>query len=124
MKTPDMSDSSKRTEKPWGFEHLIELNNDYMVKYLFMKAGEQCSLQYHNHKRETIFVLKGQMTIRLGGTTKIYNSGETITIPPGLIHQMTALSDCTYLECSTPHVDDTIRVEDKYGRNTTITDPV
>ena len=36
-----------KIEKPWGHEELLEINNNYVVKRLFMKKGEQCSLQYH-----------------------------------------------------------------------------
>ena len=29
----------KRIDKPWGYEELIELNESYAVKFLFMKKG-------------------------------------------------------------------------------------
>ena len=44
-------------EKPWGQEEIIEINDRYMVKRLTMWKGHSCSLQYHNQKKETIFVL-------------------------------------------------------------------
>ena len=40
----------KKIIKPWGWEKLIELNKYYCVKELFMKKGEECSLQYHKKK--------------------------------------------------------------------------
>ena len=46
-----------KIEKPWGFEELIECNDKYVVKKLFMKKGHSSSIQYHELKTETIIVL-------------------------------------------------------------------
>ena len=53
----------KIINKPWGKEEVIEMNEKYMVKKLTMWAGHRCSLQYHNQKKETIYVLEGQLRI-------------------------------------------------------------
>ncbi|MBT7124990.1 MAG: cupin, partial [Gemmatimonadales bacterium] len=37
-------------------------------------------------------------------------------IVPGTIHRMVALTDVDILEASTPHLDDVVRIEDRYGR--------
>ena len=42
----------KIINKPWGREEVIEINNKFMVKKLFMKKGHRCSLQYHEKKRK------------------------------------------------------------------------
>tara|TARA_B100000579_G_C22794292_1_gene836224 strand:+ start:204 stop:551 length:348 start_codon:yes stop_codon:yes gene_type:complete len=108
-------------EKPWGREELIEHNSAYMVKRLIMYAGKRCSLQLHNLKCETIYVLQGKLRIYIGKTkedieSKIYTSGETITIRPGVIHRMEAVEDAIYLEASTPELKDVVRIEDDYNR--------
>ena len=56
----------KIIEKPWGREEIIEINDKYMMKKLTMFKNHRCSLQYHNHKKETIFVLSGQLRIISG----------------------------------------------------------
>ena len=38
-------------KKPWGYEEVIEINKKFMFKKLFMKKDHQCSLQYHNKKK-------------------------------------------------------------------------
>ena len=53
-------------EKPWGKEEIIEINDSYMMKKLTMWAGHRCSVQYHNTKRETIYVLSGKLKIYSG----------------------------------------------------------
>jgi len=108
-------------EKPWGKEEVIEINDRYMVKKLTMWAGHRCSLQYHNMKRETIYVLAGQLRIYTGPaqdrlTSKVYGPGETITLPPGVVHRMEGVEDSVYLEASTPEMDDVVRLVDDYRR--------
>ena len=102
--------------KPWGSETIIEHNDKYMVKELFMRKGECCSLQYHKQKHETIFVLEGKLNVNYQGDSNELTAGQFFVIPAGMVHRMTALTDCKYLECSTPENDDVIRLEDKYGR--------
>lgn len=108
-------------EKPWGKEEVIEINDRYMMKKLTMWAGHRCSLQYHNFKLETIYVLSGQLRIYSGATqesliSKVYGPHETITLTPGVIHRMEAVEDSIYLEASTPEMDDVIRLVDDYKR--------
>lgn len=112
----------KLIEKPWGKEEILELNQNYMLKRLTMNKGCRCSLQYHNKKCETIYVLSGKLEILKGKSTEtltkeIYKSGDFITINPLEIHRMEAVEDCIYLETSTPDTDDTVRLQDDYNRN-------
>lgn len=102
--------------KPWGSENIIEKNDRYVLKELFMKKGCSCSLQYHKYKHETIYVVCGTLKITLENQEKIYNPNDTISISPGKIHRMQAIENCIYLEASTPELDDIIRLEDNYGR--------
>ena len=62
-----------------------------MFKKLTMLAGHRCSLQYHEKKNETIYVLSGVLRIVQGTNENIlnqrdYSSGEFINIPAGVIH--------------------------------------
>lgn len=108
-------------EKPWGSEELIETNPNYTFKRLFMKAGHSCSLQYHNEKHETIYVLSGKLMFEVGLTIEtleklILLPGMTYVIPPKTIHRMNGIEDTYYLEASTSQLTDVVRLEDKYGR--------
>ena len=108
-------------EKPWGKEEVIEINERYMMKKLTMWKGHRCSMQYHNIKRETIYVLSGQLRIYSGPDeqsvdSRIYTEGDTITIAPGTVHRMEAVEDSVYLEASTPEMEDVVRLSDDYKR--------
>ena len=112
---------NKIIEKPWGKEEVIEINDLYMMKKLTMHAGHRCSTQFHNFKKETIYVLSGKLKISYGKNINnlkntIFYSGDSITIPPKQIHRMEALEDSIYLEASTPQMDDVVRLEDDYKR--------
>lgn len=107
--------------KPWGKEEVLEINDKYMLKKLTMFAGKKCSLQYHNQKKETIYILSGKLRIYKGENekeleSKIYLKGETITLDPGQIHRMEGVEDSVYLEASTPEMDDVVRILDDYNR--------
>jgi len=110
-----------RIEKPWGYEDLVYVGEQYVVKRLFMTAGHSCSLQYHNLKHETVIVLHGELSFRVGSTENDLQEvrlapGDSWVIEPGVIHQMRAVTDCIYMEASTPQLDDVVRLQDSYGR--------
>ena len=112
----------KRTEKPWGYELLWAHTKDYVAKLLFVKAGESLSLQYHKIKEETLFLESGHCHLQTGPDaenlqTIDFMPGDVFHIDPGRIHRMTAVSDCRIFEVSTPHLDDVVRLEDRYGRS-------
>ena len=111
----------KIIDKPWGKEEIVEINDRYMVKKLTMEKGHRCSLQYHNQKEETIYVLSGKLKIILGADTdnlhsRVYKADQYITIKPSMIHRMEAVEDAVYLESSTPEMDDVVRLSDDYHR--------
>jgi quercetin dioxygenase-like cupin family protein len=45
------------------------------------------------------------------------HAGEAIHIPPMQVHNVEAISDMMILEASTNHLDDLVRVADKYNRD-------
>lgn len=111
----------ERAEKPWGYEELIECNDKYVVKKLFMKKDHACSIQYHELKTETILVVSGLLNIYIGNSLetlekRLFRPGETVTIKPYTVHRMEAVDDCTYFETSTNELWDVVRLQDNYGR--------
>lgn len=107
-------------KKPWGYEEVIEINKKFMFKKLFMKKNHQCSLQYHNKKKESVYVLSGKLQVTViknkKKKVKILTKGQNILINPKEIHRMKAKSNCFYLEASTPEIKDVVRLKDDYKR--------
>ena len=100
-------------QKPWGYERWLEVNDSYVVKELFMKAGQSCSLQYHENKHETFVVVSGLLKFSYGVNQE---SLKDFVLPPLTLHRCEGIENSLYIECSTNHLDDVIRLEDKYGR--------
>ncbi|HXN76463.1 MAG TPA: cupin domain-containing protein [Gemmatimonadaceae bacterium] len=111
--------------KPWGHETIWAHSEWYVGKILHINAGHELSVQYHNRKDETVYLLWGEIIYRVqrDGDDILddvqLNVGESFRITPGTIHQMIAVTDCDVLEVSTPEVDDIVRLSDKYGREGT-----
>ena len=111
-------------EKPWGREEVFAETPDYVGKILFIRQGEALSLQFHEVKDETLRVLDGHLELVLGPDlerleTHHLEAGAVFHVPPGMLHRMIATSDCSLLEVSTNHLDDVVRLEDRYGRTGT-----
>jgi mannose-6-phosphate isomerase len=111
--------------KPWGYEIIWAKTDDYVGKILHINAGEALSVQYHKEKDETIHLLSGEMIywVKLSDSDQLQDmkltTGESFRIAPGTVHYMQAVSDCDVLEASTSHVDDVVRLKDRYGREGT-----
>ncbi len=117
----DGKTSVKVVPKPWGHEVIWAHTELYVGKLLHIKAGHALSMQYHEQKDETIHLLRGTMIYRVaqsaGGLLEVpFVEGESYRNTPGVVHQMEAVTDCEVLEASTPHLDDVVRLNDRYGR--------
>jgi mannose-6-phosphate isomerase len=119
---------SGRTEvrhvpKPWGHETIWARTDAYVGKILHITAGEALSVQYHRIKDETVYLMSGQLIYRIWENDQPreipLRVGEAFHVTPGTIHQMEAVTDCDILEVSTPHLDDVVRLNDRYGREGT-----
>jgi len=62
-KPDDLSVSTYRVDKPWGYELWLELNEFYAYKLIHMKSGNRSSLQSHKHKIETNYVIRGERIV-------------------------------------------------------------
>jgi len=113
--------------KPWGEEVLFAHTGRYAGKILRIRAGESLSLQYHEHKEETICLISGEADIQYGAlgselTVRRFGPGDTIHLLPGAVHRVTAISDIVFAEASTAPPgwrEDVVRLEDAYGRTGT-----
>jgi mannose-6-phosphate isomerase len=114
-----------RQDKPWGHELIFAaVEGKYVGKIIYVTAGQSLSLQYHREKDETISVLSGSALVEYGPSSdelsrRELGAGDTIHLPPGELHRLTATTDLTFAEASTATPgwrEDVVRLEDKYGR--------
>ncbi len=110
-----------RVDKPWGYEIRWAITPRYLGKILHINHGEALSLQYHEQKDETLYVVRGELEFELEDETGRLEShrlrpGDAVHVSPGRRHRMSAVEDCDLYEVSTAEIDDVVRLEDRYGR--------
>lgn len=133
----------KKVIKHWGNELWINegVNTPYALKRILFLAGNRTSLQVHQNKIETNYVLKGTGKLLLSKDTfdienflkngmtetevlayestlevhELYE-GVSFDVLPGHVHRVIATTDLEFIEVSTTELDDVIRLQDDKGR--------
>ena len=112
-------------EKPWGREVIYASNELYIGKIIEINEGSRLSLQLHEQKDETIYVLDGTLRLVIGDSVDTLRSrdlseGVSFRVQTGQVHRYQApYGSVRVLEVSTPHPNDVVRLEDDYGREGT-----
>lgn len=112
----------RRVDKPWGHEIWWAQTDAYAGKLLHVNAGHRLSLQLHREKDESSYLLSGRLRLTSGPSIDELSEQEVgpgfaWRVEPGAIHSIEAIEDSVVLEVSTPHLDDVVRLEDRYGRS-------
>jgi mannose-1-phosphate guanylyltransferase len=134
----------KLIKKPWGYELWIAdgIRTPYANKKIVFNAGNQTSMQVHQFKFETNYVLSGTGFLLIsdkffdvnnylhGGIDKetvdeyISNlkcipimENSIFDVHPGYIHRVIATTELTFMETSTIELDDVVRLQDDTGRH-------
>lgn len=112
----------KKIDKPWGYElHWVPEDKPYIGKLLHINAGARLSLQYHDEKQESWWIVSGKGKViwdnkqgELIETELEHGKGYTTQI--GQRHRLVGITDCDIIEVSTPEKGTTYRLEDDYSR--------
>ncbi len=115
----------RRVEKPWGYElHWVPEDFPYMGKIEHINEGMRMSLQVHDEKLESWFVMAGNASVIIENTE---GEMEEIEMKPGMgytckLGQKHRLKGgkggCDIIEVSTPEFGNTYRLEDDFDRST------
>jgi mannose-1-phosphate guanylyltransferase len=138
-----MKTSSKKVIKHWGHEIWIAdgVRTPYALKRILFKSGNRTSLQVHQYKFETNYVLSGTGLLYISKTkfdiehflknpmsdseVAEYEStfdviqlepDVTFDVQPGYVHRVVAVTDLEFIETSTTELDDVYRLQDDAGR--------
>jgi len=133
----------KKVTKHWGHELWIAdgSSTPYASKRILFKAGNRTSLQVHEYKIETNYVLSGTgmlhrskepldiaKFLEQGMTSRQVEAyeytferielkaGVVFNVQPGYVHRVIADTDLEFMETSTTELDDVIRLQDDAGR--------
>ena len=133
----------KKVMKHWGYELWIAdgVRTPYASKRILFKQGNRTSLQVHEQKFETNYVLSGtgvlhrskepldiakfleqgmtaQQVEEYEATFEVIElkEGVVFDVSPGYVHRVVATTDLEFMETSTTELDDVIRLQDDQGR--------
>lgn len=113
------------THRPWGSYQVLSQSCDsnYAIKKLIVNPGNRLSLQYHHHRTEHWFVVKGSGIATVNDSNIPLTPGRSVDIPCGSIHRLAANADSNgpleVIEIQTGNIlseDDIVRISDDYGR--------
>jgi mannose-6-phosphate isomerase len=120
--TYDTEPYVKRVEKPWGYElHWVREDAPYIGKVLHVNAGARLSLQVHDQKQESWFIMDGKAAVIWENSkgemieTEL-QAGVGYSTKLGQKHRLKGITDADILEVSTPEAGTTWRLEDDYTR--------
>lgn len=133
----------KKVNKHWGYELWIADGSvtPYASKRILFRSGNRTSLQVHEYKIETNYVLSGTGVLHRSteplniaeflatGMTSTeveqyeatfevieLTAGVVFNVQPGYVHRVIATTDLEFMETSTTELDDVIRLQDDQGR--------
>jgi mannose-6-phosphate isomerase-like protein (cupin superfamily) len=114
-------DLPREVTKPWGSELWYAHTDRYAGKILRVAAGHKLSVQYHDEKDETSYLLSGRLLLEQGDSAetmrrRALEPGAAWRNAPKVVHTIEALEDSVILEVSTPELHDVVRIQDRYGR--------
>ena len=127
--------SDYKVDKPWGFENWYTDNLDnpsYALKRIHMEKGFQSSLQSHQYKSETNYVIDGEALVLYGLdapsdlnkeivikdlSRKIYSPFTGWSNKVNELHRVIAHTSYDAIEISTPELDDVVRWADDNKRS-------
>jgi mannose-6-phosphate isomerase-like protein (cupin superfamily) len=113
----------RRIEKPWGYEILwTPEDKPYAGKLMHIYADARLSLQVHDKKEESWFLVSGRAKVIWDGPdgelieTEL-EQGKGYGAIIGQRHRLIGITDCEVMEVSTPEIGITYRLEDDYNRD-------
>lgn len=113
---------ARRVDKPWGYEiHWTPDDKPYMGKVLHVNANARVSLQMHDKKQESWYIVSGRGKVVWENAegemieTEL-ETGKGYTTEVGQKHRLVGITDCDIMEVSTPEIGTTYRLEDDYSR--------
>lgn len=96
-----------------GLGLVVRINEpEYCSKWLTLLPGQTCPWHFHKLKKETFFVITGEVHLDAGAERITLRAGDRYTILPGVEHQFTSPAGAVIEEVSTHDVN-----SDSYFRN-------
>jgi mannose-6-phosphate isomerase len=116
----DPRDRIVEDRRPWGRFRRYTHGETTTVKVITVDAGQDLSLQRHQHRDELWIVLDPGLCVRIGDESTVAEAGDEFFIPRGTVHRASGgPHGARFLEVAFGRFDedDIERLEDRYGRD-------
>ena len=112
---------SEIINKPWGYFQVLNSQEGFLVKKIFVNPLSKLSLQSHKHRSEHWVVVQGIAEVTIDENSYKLSTNESIYVPLGSKHRLENNSekDLIIVEVQIgDHLkeDDIVRYDDIYGR--------
>ena len=85
-----------------GLGIVIRVNEpEYCSKWLVLVPGQECPFHYHKMKKETFFVLQGEVNLQMDEEEVVLRPGRSYTLRPGVGHSFRSVGGAVIEEVST-----------------------
>ncbi len=85
-----------------GLGLVVRVNEpEYCSKWLTLLPGQECPTHFHKLKKETFFVLRGQVKLVADGQPVTLETGDHYTLRPGVRHSFGSAAGAVIEEVST-----------------------
>lgn len=86
-------ESSKVMFRQWGMHEILSSTEHYKVKKVTIYPKMSMRLHKHEHRLESWTIVEGTATIQIGNEVKEYTKNDTVSVPIGVPHRVSNLTD-------------------------------
>jgi len=109
----EITDFGRNNFEKLGLGLVIRVSEpEYGSKWLTVLPGQVCPNHYHKQIKETFFVLRGHVKMRLGDEVVDMKAGDKLTMAPGTWHTFSSDGGAVIEEVTTRQVKDDSYFED------------
>lgn len=77
----------------WGMHEILTSSESYKVKKVTIYPKMSVKLHKHEHRLESWTIVEGTATIQIGSEVKEYSKNDTVSVPIGVAHRVSNLTD-------------------------------
>ena len=98
-------ESSKVMFRQWGMHEILSSTEHYKVKKVTIYPKMSMKLHKHEHRLESWTIVEGTATIQIGNEVKEYTKNDTVSVPIGVPHRVSNLTDSNVIIIETGIVE-------------------
>ena len=74
--------------RPWGYRKLLAKDERYLIRKVVLLQGKTINEHKHSQRTESWVITEGSALIGIDGKAQTYHEGESVSVPAGVLHQI------------------------------------